>query len=449
MSSFTQPAPVYKVHHLRRDGFIFTATGATAGTTVNRLFGEGSTLTTFTGRDGAFRPCSHQRLVIEPEIRNIDEGMHSRYVQNGTSSVSYVSGFTTSCDVHVFNRRYAEFTTRANALSVSLSSLNWDALGHSALQAMLPAIGGDNSLANTLIELRDFRHVLRGIGRRGTNLCDLLRDALRQARGEDMDKPLKKLAKAHLSYEFMVAPLIREIQTLYSTIRGMDSRLRDIIRRANTPQQRYYGFNIAGTEGSPSTVLYQGPDEGLTGGAVGTSFILPLSRVQVTSVQDGAWRYSATVRYKYTIPQELTQARGQWKAFLDVVGLNGNPAILWNAVPFSFVVDWFVNVGKLLSFVRQDNLPLKSEILDFTHSVRAQKTIRYWLSSRQYRDSAVPYWAPYVVTDTATKKVYERRTGIPNPWFALLTSGLSGREAVLTASMITANRPNKGFRGRR
>jgi hypothetical protein len=63
---------------------------------------------------------------------------------------------------------------------------------------------------------------------------------------------------------------------------------------------------------------------------------------------------------------------------LDLFGANLNPAIVWNAIPFSFVVDWFLKVGdyfdKMEVQLFGDNFPT---LLDFLFSEKYKMLEEY------------------------------------------------------------------------
>jgi hypothetical protein len=61
---------------------------------------------------------------------------------------------------------------------------------------------------------------------------------------------------------------------------------------------------------------------------------------------------------------------------LDLLGLNLDPAIIWNAIPYSFVVDWFVNVGDYLHSLRIDAYKVELLMSDYCHSVRTGLVVR-------------------------------------------------------------------------
>lgn len=74
-----------------------------------------------------------------------------------------------------------------------------------------------------------------------------------------------------------------------------------------------------------------------------------------TTFVKGLW--TATLRRKATAfiayRTESMLYLNDWdrdlRAVMSIIGLELNPRIVWDALPFTFVVDWFVNVGKVLN----------------------------------------------------------------------------------------------------
>lgn len=56
--------------------------------------------------------------------------------------------------------------------------------------------------------------------------------------------------------------------------------------------------------------------------------------------------------------------------WFDVLGGGDGFSIVWEAVPFSFVVDWFYGVGDFLEQFEQDAFTVPYEIVDFGYSVK-------------------------------------------------------------------------------
>jgi hypothetical protein len=53
------------------------------------------------------------------------------------------------------------------------------------------------------------------------------------------------------------------------------------------------------------------------------------------------------------------------RALLDAFGVMWDPAIIWNAIPFSFVLDWIWDVSEWLGKWARPNLPVQLRIMDF------------------------------------------------------------------------------------
>jgi hypothetical protein len=80
-------------------------------------------------------------------------------------------------------------------------------------------------------------------------------------------------------------------------------------------------------------------------------------------------KYHLTVWYRYEIPQFVLGLQGLFLA-LDQWGLNVSPSVFWQAIPFSFVVDWVYSVRKVLEQYDEKNVELIVSILSVMKSVK-------------------------------------------------------------------------------
>jgi hypothetical protein len=65
----------------------------------------------------------------------------------------------------------------------------------------------------------------------------------------------------------------------------------------------------------------------------------------------------------------MTEAEQKAAALLDVLGVRLDPGIVWDAVGFTFLVDWVVDVSGFLHSLARDNFPIQVQVRDFCHSV--------------------------------------------------------------------------------
>lgn len=131
-------------------------------------------------------------------------------------------------------------------------------------------------------------------------------------------------ADTYLQYMFGIKPLISDVQDIYS-----------MVRKKSVAENRMYG---KGTSKSLDV---------LDIGGVDTSF--------ETAIQNLVWTFSGETRYKTTSKVYYNLAFAS--PMYDLVNKWGfNPIMLpvtmWETVPLSFVVDWFVGVKQWLMAMR-------------------------------------------------------------------------------------------------
>jgi len=139
--------------------------------------------------------------------------------------------------------------------------------------------------------------------------------------------------------------------------------------------------------------------------------------------------YHATMRFKYALP-DMSLIDNQIKAILDALGARWNPAIVWNAIPLSFLVDWIVGVGEFLEGLSVDNLEIPVVIEDFCHSVK-------------YSTHATVDNIDYGVRLGVSRYIhtyYERRQAIPAMVQTTLRSrGVTKRKVIIGSSLIVSH----------
>lgn len=237
-----------------------------------------------------------------------------------------------------------------------------------AYDTIRPAITSDMSLLVTLAELKDVKSLfseplsftdkfVRLVGRkRAANMtfAQILAD-------QDMlSFVAKSLAKGHLYTEFGLKQTKRDLTSLFSTFYSLDRTVREILSMTGE-NTRHYSIPVKTVEEERSEDLFQ-------------DFNWIIAR---------RWKSVFTRKFvvtmKYTT--ELVDAYGQsispydpelvkLGAAMDKLGLNMNPAILWDLVPFSFVVDYFVGIGDWLERFKRSNLNLTFLVKDSCYSVK-------------------------------------------------------------------------------
>jgi hypothetical protein len=286
-----------------------------------------------------------------------------------------------------------------------------------AFSEMKPSLNSGFSLTNFVIELAEFKWILKAFrkAKKSYDFVNRIRktrlhksfDALESVVGIDTDRkgPVKNMSSAYLMYQFGWKLFIQDLSELYTLLSNREKILHDYVSRQGIPQVRHF-----------QKVL----QPGVTG----------------TEYPSDQWRKSyrlfsifhATMKYTYTI-DGLHSEYSKYKAILDIIGLKFNVSVLWEAIPFSFVVDWFLNVGDSLESVfDKDYLESKVTILDFCYSVFEKLTEEAWIAGQHQPDG---YLGSYETT------TYERRRCIPNTsGFGLRENDRFGTKQVLLSSAL-------------
>jgi len=395
---------------------------------------EKSTLTGSTGRDGRFRPVTHTKSKV-----TLYGGLGSGNVLplNTPQYLTEVNLVAAQAIALANSRHNNVVNNHAAPLGV-----NWSALGSDALFNMLPSLSGDFSALNFIYELRDFKSLGKSLLRLFTavknkfwiKFRDLMSivgaDVLWTAYGsKPWDKPYKKAAGAYLAWKFAWQPFVSDCKKLVKGIISLKEKIKQYERRANQDQQRYWGKTINGSFSANTGVAYNVSSSVLT------------TNGTYLSTTPGTYRFTAVMRYRYHMsPDMLAIAKGLGGA-LDALGVTANPAIIWNAIPFSFIVDWFVSVGGYLEKLRVANSRPVVEISDFCSSVKSVREYKDTFTSKLGYSSYQRILAQNSGIYTRTE-YYERRVGVPSLYTFNDTGGvISGTKAALTGALLSVNVP--------
>lgn len=156
-----------------------------------------------------------------------------------------------------------------------------------------------------------------------------------------------------------------------------------------------------------------------------------------------ASHFHAQIEYNFNYTQ-FQREHAHVLALLDALGVNFNPAIVWNALPWSFVVDWVVGVSRWLDNLKVGNMEPKINILQYLWSVRRSRTVQVEgkVAFNKYFSGYDPYTyypTAYVSFPVTYETAYRRSAGLPGPsWFE--TSGLSSKEFSLGAALVVSHR---------
>ena len=213
------------------------------------------------------------------------------------------------------------------------STIDWAQLNAEAYLTMKPSLSSGFSLTNFLVELKELK-MLFSLWKRSKTL-------------------LQNAASAHLNWNFGWKPFIGDLITMHRKLVDMESTLLDYKSKQGKTMVRHFEKRL--------------PQETYNDVHAETS---TYDRT-ISAKRNGV--FHATMKFKYWVPK-IDQEYAKIKGILDVLGLRITPSIVWELIPFSFVVDWFINVGDYLRSLETDFLESVVRIEDFCCSVKTEVT---------------------------------------------------------------------------
>lgn len=316
-----------------------------------------------------------------------------------------------------------------------------------ALSSMLPLMKAELSLINSVIELKDFAPLKRQIGSLASKIrsnplhLNIInaRVAARVAYATYRSMSLREAAtravqlgaNKYLQYAFAWAPLVSDILALRKAIRTFQRRLNDLITRAGRVQDRHFAFNWNEFP-NPSYTAFDRE-------SFSTKYWWAMTSSDFTrTVTYEPTQFHAQIRYNYNYTA-YQREHARVLGLLDALGINLNPSIIWNAIPWSFVIDWVVNVNRALSAMSFANMEPQINILEYLWSVRRRRSIsvarqtNYATFSTQFRDPnkvVLP-----IVTETAYRRQVKKLEAAQ-----ITASGLNLKEFSLGAALVVTRR---------
>jgi hypothetical protein len=306
-----------------------------------------------------------------------------------------------------------------------------DSLVARSLRTMLPAIKSELSLINSIIELKDFVSLPKTL----KTVVSALPKLKRQLGKQTVRELLRRGSDVFLQAEFNIIPLVADICGVFTALLRTERRINDLISRSGCTRNMHWAFNW---------IEYPDVIQDSPYGPYGFAAELELHPVQMgpieirRSVIYEATTFHAEIRYNYNYTDyQVVHAR--LLALLDAFGVNLNPAIIWNAIPWSFVVDWVFGVSQFLSQFKTLNMKPMLNIQQYLWSVSRSRRIIV-----ERRAFTLPYFSPptpgpWIPFPAVYQTAYRREVSIPS--ISLIeSSGVSSKEFTLAAALVLARR---------
>lgn len=308
-----------------------------------------------------------------------------------------------------------------------------DSLLGSSFLRMLPGIKPDLSIINSIIELKDmktlretFTHA-EDILNRLTKLNNLRRSAFVNLSFRDI---LRRRSSDYLQLKFNLQPLYSDIKGVFDAFRSWSRKTMLLLAQAEKLNTHHISINI--NEYDTVSHSFESSDWHVPDLEFGTNFYqLIRSSKSHRKVSYAASQFHLEMEFQYTF-SKLQREHARLFTLMDQLGVNLNPAIVWNAIPYSFVVDWVLGVNKYLNTLAVREMEPAVNIRRCLWSIKRSRSIECSFDLL-YGPAANP-------ASTVTEDAYKRVLCWPSP-ASLIASGLSSTEVSLGAALVFSRRP--------
>lgn len=309
-----------------------------------------------------------------------------------------------------------------------------------ALKAMLPSIKAEMSLLNTAYEGKEILQLartlasLRSLKTYTRFIGNYLQNGSFSAKAKNTLKQISKMsASNYLQWKFAVRPLISDIEAVYSSLSSYKSRMNDLVTRTGGRQTRHFTVHLDEFTDSDETVA-----TGFLRPWIGFNGCVPFEANRRIQYSPTVFHCQVQYNFNYTAYQQQNAAV---LGLLDMLGVNFNPAIVWNALPWSFVVDWVLRVGDSLERFATPNMEPRINIHQFLWSVKRSRRIYVRtrpnsLVQTQLEGHLSRQW---ITLPLVKEEAYGRFLDYPVDEALVQASGLNSNEFSLGAALVVAN----------
>jgi len=272
------------------------------------------------------------------------------------------------------------------------------------------------SVGQFLGESHEWPRMLRGLPR-------LLQGRLRR---------FSDLGKRYLEVVFGWVPFVNDLLGMVETQRSLERNLAQLVRD-NGKGIRREGV-LFETE-SQSSTLKTGYGYNLP--VTLTTFHGPSSQERQTRVTTTKTKVWFSGRFRYWIP-DVGTVPWRRRAIRTLYGGDLTPKLVWDLVPWSWLIDWFTNVGDVIDNVSvnaADNLTA-----DYAYLMGSLSTVRETTCTFMLNDPETEEF--HSVSCSAIEKAESKTRAAASPYgFGVTLSSLSGRQlAILGALGISRTR---------
>jgi len=242
---------------------------------------------------------------------------------------------------------------------------------------------------------------------------------------------LSSVSDFNLAVAFGWLPLLGDVHSMYETQRKMASAVEQLLRDNGRPVRRT--FTSEKHSSSSESVLAQGfqPHAGDT-----------LNPIFITQAYGGGnWELSQheTVRtwfsgkFRYWLPEKGQMSNDEWTASLRsrLMGSRVTPSTIYKAIPWSWLIDWFGNVGD--NIANLDTNVADRLINDYAFVMRHRESFNRMSVTHRFRGMDGRFSEARAVTESGW--VHKARTPASPFGFGIKIPDLSSFQLTILGSL--------------
>lgn len=300
-----------------------------------------------------------------------------------------------------------------------------DDLRGKCVQRILPQVKEELSSLNSLYELKDIETLSRSAILLGNTLDKVIKmrpsGLIKMMRAVPWKNLRRVASDVYLQYKFNIAPFISDHKAFIASFRAFQKKAQRLVTESATVRTRHTTVVLPGLvheeEESASRLL----------GSIYNTVEFWGRQARRVQVEPSKFHVEIQYSYYYT---DFQKRHAAGLTLLDLLGVNLNPAILWNAAKWTFAVDW---VGKVSNYLDRLKMANMEPVIIIHRCLWSHKLTRHTACYvRTDQNGIVP-------VSTVLETSYSRNLFVPDShWFE--TSGLNSTEWSLIAALAGSRR---------
>lgn len=357
-----------------------------------------SEITDHTGPKKALKPCWHRKKH-----------------ESGNNRVTFT---TYSPEGGPFFGNYASGAAAPAWDECPVPEIDWASALHQLYMDAYGMFPTSTSLAVNIAELASIRSLAEGAV-----------STLRRLTKRQLGFTMKQVAGAHLAVEFGLLPLVSDMRELFS----VSHRVKEKLRIMHEVQGERYRVR-ARTPAVHAEKTWEAKD------IVCPGTNRSVSEDGVYTIKRDAYGCVSALCQRRLEPKEANAVR----LTIAALGVTNFPAIAWELVPFSFVLDWLFPIGATINRAIEQSRSFRDLNASATQVVLTNSIHSYleeseitWRATKLY---PTWWWKKFTPTSKSsfchTMSIYDRHIGFPANSGPQSVPGFNLHRALLGGSML-------------